>query len=884
MTSLTPPPAASCPEADLWKRLLGDELDDPQRQALEYHLDECGNCRALLDSIGGAWTLDIPLSPDPVPAMGPATAAAMARIRATPPLELAARFRDLGPDVQAPFPPIPGLSDPVVVGQGGMGIVYRARQEALDRVVAVKVLSNGSFHPSHRGRAVREAVAMARMRHPNIVQLHGAGEVEGLPFLVMEWVDGGTLQQVVNRGPLPFREAVSLILPVARAIGEAHARGVVHRDLKPSNVLLAPSPEGGPAVPKLADFGLALWRTDDPGLTETGLVIGTPSYMAPEQTGLDPSLGGVGPATDIHGLGALLHAILTGRAPYQGETTWESLSRAARGEYPPLRSTQPSLPRDVESVVARCLSTAPDQRYPSAAALVDDLERLLDGRPVAARPVSLPVRMIKWSRRHPSLATAAALVVVLGIAGLAGAIYHVRMLDRSFRALQLEQARTQKALNASDHARLRAFQALGTLHEEVIVRFLGSEPTLDRHGRTLLATVVSLYGELGSAATESRPGMVRLHGEAMLRRAQILDRLDQHDEADQAFARAVAAFDRALKQPMNGSEREPLSVRRHAAVFAWFEFLSRIGRLDKADEVASILRNDHDLPHASDRSGMVAVIGRGADNLVAKGQLEAAERAYHEAQKLAEAIRVETPNEPMLVGHVTTTMEHRANNLLHLGRRDEAIEILQQLVALGESGPKDGPGWLRFADAVRRGTAALALIRGQMGQTEEAVTLLRRKLEIGRRLIASFPIEPSYRRDQILTTKSLLQAARTLRQPEMAEAEVREAIEVARQLARFGTPSFASHFEYCKIIGDLGDLFHETGRLAEAIAQFQLALDVIVPWTVCSLEPAAVEHAAYLHRNMANLHARLGQDAEEKRHAAIDAMLIVGEKLSSVSK
>ena len=331
-----------------------------------------------------------------------------------------------------------------------MGVVFRAREVALDRPVAVKILStSGRFSASTRARAIREALLMASLRHPNVVQVYRSGEVAGMPFLIMEWVEGATLQARIDSGPLPARQAAEIVRDLARAVAQAHAMGIIHRDLKPENVLLAPSGKPGQgAIPKLIDFGLAR-RDEGEVMTESGIVLGTPGYMAPEQTGIDSIIGMVGPATDIHGLGALLHAILTGRPPYSGQSSWEKLMRSARGAPVSVRDSRRDVPRDLATIVEKCLQQSPMRRYRSAGELADDLERFLEGRSISARATSAPERCVKWSRRHPARAASAALLVAASLSGVAGTAYHVASIHG-------EQVKTAEALASATSARDRA--------------------------------------------------------------------------------------------------------------------------------------------------------------------------------------------------------------------------------------------------------------------------------------------------------------------------------------------------------------------------------------------------------------------------------------------
>ncbi|HEV3258733.1 MAG TPA: serine/threonine-protein kinase, partial [Gemmataceae bacterium] len=294
----------------------------------------------------------------------------------------------------AASPPAPGGYEILEeLGRGGMGVVYKARQVALNRLVALKtILAAEHAGPEQRARFRTEAEAVARLRHPNIVQIHEVGEQGGRPFLSLEFIEGGSLAARLDGTPWPAAEAAQLIEALARAIHAAHQQGIVHRDLKPANILLSLVPgllsfaeehgqgttdEGQRAIPKITDFGLAKLLDGEPGvstpggLTVSGAVLGTPSYMAPEQA--EGKSGKVGPLADQYALGAILYELLTGRPPFRGATLLETLAQVCGQEPVPPHLLQPRVPRDLETVCLKCLQKEPHKRYPSAHDLADDL-------------------------------------------------------------------------------------------------------------------------------------------------------------------------------------------------------------------------------------------------------------------------------------------------------------------------------------------------------------------------------------------------------------------------------------------------------------------------------------------------------------------------------
>ncbi|HZN57538.1 MAG TPA: serine/threonine-protein kinase [Planctomycetota bacterium] len=268
------------------------------------------------------------------------------------------------------------------VGRGGMGIVYRARQRSLDRVVALKMLLRGE-HASgtEMARFRAEAEAAARLEHPNITPVYDVGTWNGHPYFTMRFVEGTTLAKRLSGGPLPPREAASLLMPVARAVQYAHERGVLHRDLKPQNILLDRD-----GVPHVSDFGLAKRVEGGESITESGAVVGTPSYMSPEQAA---GRGDVGPACDVYSLGAILYHLLTGRPPFQAANPVDTLLSVLQQDPLPPRLLHPKADRELELIALQCLQKPTDLRYASAGALADDLQAYLNGDPLAARSSGL---------------------------------------------------------------------------------------------------------------------------------------------------------------------------------------------------------------------------------------------------------------------------------------------------------------------------------------------------------------------------------------------------------------------------------------------------------------------------------------------------------------
>ena len=354
-------------------------------------------------------------------------------------------------------PTIPGFVIERELGRGGMGVVYQAWQPQLARHVAIKVLRDRiAIGAEDRRRWLREARAIGRVRHRNVVQLHEAGEQDGCLYLILDLIAGGSLADRLT-GPLPARVAAALVAAVARAVDQIHRDGLLHLDIKPSNILLDGLSDGSweELTPVLADFGIAR-AGDDPGATATGPigVRGTPSFMAPEQIAGDRAA--IGPLSDVFALGATLYCVLTGRPPFQAASVIETLDLVRTREPAPPRTLVPGLSRDLETIALTCLRKDPRRRYESAGALTDDLQRWLDGFPIRARPVSMIEHAGHWCRRRPAFASLLAVLVVTLVSGLGG-------LLTLWRHSEAERWRAEIALSRaieSDKATSRAVRDL----------------------------------------------------------------------------------------------------------------------------------------------------------------------------------------------------------------------------------------------------------------------------------------------------------------------------------------------------------------------------------------------------------------------------------------
>ena len=348
---------------------------------------------------------------------------------------------------------IPGYDLLGELGRGGMGVVYKARDQKLKRVVALKMILSGA-HASDEDmqRFQIEAEAVARLQHPNIVQIYEVAEHEGRPYIALEYAAGGSLDQKISGTPQNAEESARLIETLARAIELAHQQEIIHRDLKPANILLTEEGE-----PKITDFGLAKRLDEDSSQTKSGAVMGTPSYMAPEQAA--SSAKTLGPAADTYALGAILYHMLTGRPPFQAETQLDTIMQVIGEEPIAPRRLNSTLPVDLETITLKCLQKDIGRRYESAEALAEDLRRFLAREPIQARPVSLVERSWKWARRRPAIAGLIGVSMVALLVVIVGSLWYSAELKREKDDAQLARQEAEAAEAEAKRGRREAESA-----------------------------------------------------------------------------------------------------------------------------------------------------------------------------------------------------------------------------------------------------------------------------------------------------------------------------------------------------------------------------------------------------------------------------------------
>ena len=697
---------------DLHAFALGRLLDD-ELEAVGRPLASCSSCRQIVDRAPADALIEL---------------AQRAAAGQSPRLRLQAGYEILDE-----------------IGRGGMGVVYRARQLDIQRIVAFKQI-DGLVGAEKLARFRAEASAMARLHHPNIVQVFDVGEQDERPYIACEFVAGGGLDKRLSGGPLPIRDACRLVAVLARAVHEAHQQSVVHRDLKPSNVLLSlpgdledEADEEGfwqRVIPKIADFGLAKFLNTqaDHGCTRSGALLGTPAYMAPEQIG--GAAGQVGPHADVYALGVILYEAVSGRRPFQGSTIAETLELVRGSDPVSLRRLRHGVPRDLEVICLKCLEKEPRRRYATAAELADDLERLLAGEAILARPAGLAERGLKWIRRRPAWAALIA-VCLLALAGsAAGAAWHIRRL-------QAEIARA----NQNEAEALRNFRQGYAVLDQVIrelSRTAAHSPARRELNSKIWNQSLDFYYGALKGADESNPEVRLAKGMLLTYAGSVHACLGRHNAALRDLELGRKRLE-SLQQTQPGNAE----VDYHLAQ-CWFwigQVRTEQGRVDEAERFF-LLAIDLDSQliaegAAFDRLAHRLAPAREALALLLShaGRGESAAKQYEAALAIRRQIAAA---DPLDGGHRRKFGE--TSNALALwqmqnARRDRAKECLREGVAVIEAG--EGAWQSPAIKAVLADAYRLWAIQFDGNEIDQAVVYWDLAIAKLREIQAEDPMEPA---------------------------------------------------------------------------------------------------------------------------------------------
>jgi tetratricopeptide (TPR) repeat protein len=726
-----------------------------------------------------------------------------------------------------------------------MGVVYKARQVSLDRLVALKMILLAEYAgPRERARFQAEAEAVARLAHPHVVQIHEVGEHAGRPFFSLEFVPGGSLADRLAGTPLPARQAAALAQALARTMHAAHQRGIVHRDLKPANVLLA---EDG--TPKVTDFGLAKRLDAQAGATQSGAIVGTPSYMAPEQAG--GKNREVGPAADVYALGAILYEMLTGRPPFKAQTPLDTLLQVLGDEPVPPCRLQPRTPRDLETICLRCLRKEPARRYASAGDLADDLGRFLEGRPVAARPAPRWERVLKWTRRRPAVAALAAAVLVVTAVGLGLVAWKWREAERQ---RDRARARFQMARAAVD-----AFYV--QLSENPDLRARGLEPLR----RRLLESAVGYFQTFAREEADD-PEVRAEQGRALLRLGDLHRLLGQNGQAEEALGRARDLFQGlADAHPHELAYQQDLarSLRSQGALY---QLTGRLGQaeeaLGQAHGLCHRLAQAHpDQPRCQEDLAET-LLNLGSVRYKA-GRLGLVEEGDRQARDLFGHLAQDHPEEPRYrrnLAHASFNLGVLYANTDRLGQAEQAY---QDALKLRRRLAADDPDEAQHQEDLAVVLQNLGALYLDLNRPDRAGPVLREALALKRRLAEAHPLVPGYRKSVADTLTDLANLESDTNHPDRACATIQEAVAIQERLVEANPEVVEYAADLAASYFNLGNYLTAAGKRAEAVQWYGRAVSRLEE--NLKRDPADADSRKILlkaHGWRAVLLARLGRGAE----------------------
>jgi tetratricopeptide (TPR) repeat protein len=649
-------------------------------------------------------------------------------------------------------PAIEGYEVVGELGRGGMGVVYRARQVLLNRPCVLKMILAGVHAEAEAVvRFLAEAEAVARLQHPNIVQIHNIGEADGLPYFELEYVEGGSLDRRLDGTPWTAPRAAALVEALARGVAEAHRVGIIHRDLKPGNVLLAAD-----GTPKVTDFGLAKALGSDAGLTRTDSILGSPGYMAPEQATGKAKL--VGPLADVYSLGAILYELLTGRPPFVGTTVLEILEQVKTIEPVPPSRLVPGLSRDVETLALKCLQKEPARRYESAAALAEDLRRFVGGEPIVARPVPFWDRAWRWCRRHPAPAALTAALVLVAALGLAGILWQwdaaVEAGDLASRGATAEAAARRDA----DSRRIEAESSLAIARKAVDDSFtkvsesnLLNVPGMRSLRRELLESALAFYEEFVRRDNAKTDLLAELAA-TQARIGQIYSELSEPEKARGALERAAQLYEKTLTdRPGDLALLERLSEVEHR--------LGDVGSLSippasgahqraaKAAYQRAITIRER---LAGERPGeprfrMALSRSWNAIGVMTAGDADAQRDAFTRALALRLQLAGEIADDPDLLHGLSGSFQNLFVFLLGSGHREEALELARRSIEYGRAGLARRPHDFEFAFDLNIAYSKAGDTCWELGHRDEALAILAERVSFLRKLSLENPEVSTYR-------------------------------------------------------------------------------------------------------------------------------------------
>jgi tetratricopeptide (TPR) repeat protein/tRNA A-37 threonylcarbamoyl transferase component Bud32 len=740
-----------------------------------------------------------------------------------------------------------------------MGAVYLARQVRLNREVALKVILEGArAAPENRARFKAEAEAVARLHHPNIVQIFEFGEDQEGLFLALEFVDGPSLQKAAAGQPQPPRHAAQLVHTLAAALQFAHDRGIVHRDLKPSNILLAATGE-----PKIADFGLARDLRQPSDKTLTGAVVGTPNYMAPEQ-----AAGGAknaGPAADIYALGAILYWLLVGRPPFHADSVLEILRQVVEHEPPSVRLLNPKLDRDLDTICMKCLQKDPDKRYATAGDLASDVARYLGGEPITARPVGRLERLDRWRRRNPRVAALTAALIGVFLTGFAAVTWQ-----------WLETARHREVAEENFAWATSAVSDLTSVSENRLLDERGLQPLR----REILERALRYY-ETFAANRRGHTGLQQDLAEAHYNIGKIQNLLGDKDLAIASLQKSVEIHERLRA----GRDSEYLR-RAVATVYGQLaQVKESIGDLDAAarlyDAACELLRASHDA-NPQDAGIELELADYRADRAfleIRRGNFEEGLEGVRQAVGLHQELHAAHPQDREVRTRLAAVLNNWGLAQRRAGQLESALDSYSEAVGIQAALNREFPDVIEFQEDTAMSHFNLGSVQGLLGRSEDAASSFEAAGAAYRSLQTSNPAVPQFRQGEADCLSEIAYLRIGEQKFDQAEASLLQAIGVLEKLVE-QAPSAVSYLESLRnAYGVLVTCQYAQGDPQAALDYLLKAADVQTSIVQRTPEvPEAADGQADMYNNLGILHRELGNLDEALM--ALDRALAIKESLA----
>jgi serine/threonine-protein kinase len=815
--------------------------------------------------------------------------------------------------------------------KGGLGAVYQARDEELGRLVALKEIQDRhADHPQTQARFVFEAEVTGNLEHPGIVPVYGLGcYPDGRPFYAMRFIHGKSLDEEINRfheadqpGRDPGERALALrgllgrFVAVCNAVAYAHSRGVVHRDIKPGNVMLgefgetlvvdwglakhidrraggvsplsaSPASDAGASDSELSQVATA---RRSPAATVAGTVVGTPAYMPPEQ-----ALGQheqVGPCSDVYSLGATLYHLLTGRRPFSGGSVKDLLDRVARGDCPPVRQVKPAVPAALEAICRKAMAIEPGQRYESARALAEEVERWLADEPVLAHREPLTDRMRRWGRRHRSLVSGGVALLLAGVLGLGLGLWAVAHeqahtaaeRDRAVRAEQeartnLEQAqanlaRAQKAEEAAKTSLKRAEANLKLAKKAVDECFnvarehpLFQEPRMEKARKLLLEKTLPFYKNFRSQRPDDRA--LQWEEADQWFRVGIIEQALVRKEARRAYEKARDLYGKLVVAYPGVDQYQKDLASTHNNLGLLLHELGKyedaLNEFARARDLQARLVEDHPrvLPYKRGLATAHQNLGLLLDDL---GKSEGALKEYNRALVIQVRLVCAAPDWPQYQDDLARTHNHLALVLLSLGKTEEALKEHQRARDLRDKLVKAYPTVTGFRKELATTHNNLGLVLKRLGKREEALLEYRQARDQLASLARVNPDVPAYRHDLTRAQANLANMLKDLGKREQALQEGRQACALQDELVKAHPDVPGYRNDLARMHNSLGGLLADLGQGGEALKEFQQAREIHARLARAQPDvPTYQQDLAGTYHNLASLLQTLGKHEEALR-------------------